>query len=98
MNYEEQCLHMMRHLGAHYTPENFAQFLYALSMSIARTVALVDDHAHMHEVIDRLSQAIHAEGCREHVSIHGDDKTEEREPIDAETFLREVFKPESFNG
>lgn len=93
MNYEEQVLTLMKHLGDNYTPQGLAALTQALATGLARTVALIPDHDQMHLALVKIADAMHITACAEHLALHP-----EQAPLTAEDFLRDVFKPEKFHG
>lgn len=101
MDYKQATLLILKDLGDNYTPERFTAAVHALSMGLAKVMALIDDHQQMHNSLDVLLDAIAAQACAEHEITHNI-KAPEHEPenntMTYEEFLRDVFHPEKFNG
>lgn len=94
MDYEQQCLAMMKDLGENFTNERFVALVKALGSAIAKTATVIEDHDRMHAAIQAVCDSIHAQACAEHKLVHPNQHTQQ---MNAEQFLRDVFKPERTN-
>jgi len=92
----------MIHMGCNFSSDQFAEMIEAMAVAIARTMALIEDHDQMHEALEKLCEAMQKDACHHHAFLH---KVKEEKAkadgvrfINAEDFLRDIFKPEKFNG
>lgn len=92
MNYQEQCLAMMKDLGDNFSEQRFAELIQALGNAMVKTAALIPDHENMHVAMNAVCNTMQEQACAEHRLLHP------AKPMNAETFLRDVFKPEKLNG
>lgn len=82
MDYNKECLKMMLHLGDNYTPENMTRLLACFGASIALTMAMIDDHKMMHEILAELLEATERDACQFHKDFHGHLKNSDRAKVD----------------
>jgi hypothetical protein len=98
MDYNKQCLEMMLDLGQNFSVDRMSDLIKAFAVGIVRTMALIDDHEHMHNEIDALCDAMHKDACITHTEFRETGKLPGRKALDAEQFLRDHFNPEVPNG
>lgn len=89
MNYQELVTDMLMHLGENLTPENHIELVRALGFGPAQSAALVKDHQHMHQFIDKACTAIHHEACDAHKKRYAQ--------VTQENMLN-AFVPEKFDA
>lgn len=94
MDYRLQCLEMLKDMGQNISEKKFQILLASFAESIASMMVLVEDHDAMHEQLESLFKAIHLDACAK----HKDFQALKNKNMDPETFLRDHFKPEHFNG
>lgn len=103
MDFKEQTTAMLMHLGNDYTDERHRELISALCMALAKTFALISDHDKMHDLVQRMCEAIELQACEEHQSLHEDQDIEENtitvnsQTMTYEAFLRDVFHPDHKN-
>ena len=91
--YEKQVMEMMLDLGNNFTHERMAELVRAFAAGISRTMALIGDHDMMHRAVHDLCDAIQKDACHFHSDFH-----KLKRAMDAETFLRDIYKPEVPNA
>lgn len=107
MNYQEHVKQMLEHLVQHNNAENVELCVNALCHALVGVVShSIPDHDAMHETMEHLNEQMQKQACELHSTLHPDgwhkkepeEEKAEVKTMDAETFLRDHFKPEHFNG
>ena len=110
MNYPEHVRKMLEHLVQNNNAKNVEDCINALCHAIVGVVAhSIPDHDAMHTTLIHLNNTMQRAACDLHDSVwqqvsHEEEPEEEEpapvqpQPVDAETFLRDHFKPERFHG
>lgn len=107
MKYQEHIKKMLEHLIQSNSESNVEECIKALCHGIVGVVAhSVPDHDKMHIVLAGLHDLMQKQACDLHDHVwqqvsHQEEQKEEpvqHHQVDAETFLRDHFHPEHFNG
>ena len=107
MNYQEHVKQMLEHLVKNNDSENVEHCINALCHAIVGVVVhSIPDHDTMHETLIHLHEQMQKQACELHDKVwqqvsHQEEQKEDTaqpQPVDAETFLRDHFHPEHFNG
>jgi hypothetical protein len=95
MDYEKMVRDMLMHVCNDFSKEQYAHFTRAVSMGLGEALALIETREDMLQAANLMFGAIvqHAMECR--ATLH---ESEADGGVSAEEFLRDHFKPGSFNG